>query len=77
MFFLSYLSSGTAIETHHVLDGSVFESQGGRDFLHLSRLALRPTQPPVQWVLGLFPWVKWSGLGIDQPPLSSAQVKNG
>jgi hypothetical protein len=25
---------------------------GGRDFPHLSRPALRPTQPPIQWVLG-------------------------
>jgi len=32
------------------LDGSGIESRWGRDFLHLSRSALGPTQPPVQRV---------------------------
>ena len=44
-------SVGTA--TGYGLDGPGIESRWGRDFLHLSRPSLGPTQPPVQWVLGL------------------------
>jgi hypothetical protein len=40
------------IVTRYGLDGPGIESQGGRDFQHPSRLALGPTQPPVQWVPG-------------------------
>ena len=34
------------------MDGPGIESRWGRDIQHTSRLALRPTQPPVQWVPG-------------------------
>jgi hypothetical protein len=39
--------------------------------------ALRPTQPPVQWVPGaLFPGVKRPGRGANHSPSSRAGVKN-
>jgi hypothetical protein len=48
----------------------------GRDFSQSSRPALGPTQPPIQWVPGLFTGgEKRPGRGVDHPPLSSARVK--
>jgi len=44
--------SVVGIATDYGLDGPGIESRCGRDFPHLSRPALRLTQPPVQWVPG-------------------------
>ena len=45
--------SVVGIATAYGLDGPGFESQWRQDFPHLSRPALRPTQPPVKLVQGL------------------------
>ena len=45
--------SWVGVMTRYGPDGPRFESQWGRDFSHPSRPALRPTQPPIQWVPGL------------------------
>jgi hypothetical protein len=39
--------SSVGIPTAYGLEGPAVESRWGRDFPHLSRPALRPTQPPV------------------------------
>jgi len=45
---------------------------GGRDFPHPFRHVLRP---PIQYVSCLFPGVKRPVHAVDNPPLSSAEVK--
>ena len=59
--------SVVGIATAYGLDGPGIESRWGRDFPHLSRPALGPTQPTVQWVPGLSRGVK-SGRGVTLTP---------
>jgi hypothetical protein len=42
----------------------------------MSSLGLRPTQPPIQWTLGLLPWDKVMEHAFDQSPPSNAKVKS-
>jgi len=63
-----------SIATPYGLDGLGIKSWWGWDFPHPSRLALGPTQPPIQWALS-FVEVKQPGHGVDHPPPSSAKVK--
>ena len=59
--------SVVGIATGYGPNGPGIESRWRRDFPHLSRPALRPTQPPVQWVPGLSRGVK-CGRGVTLTP---------
>jgi len=53
--------SSVGIATRYGLGGPGIESRWGRDFPHLSRPALRPTQTHIEWVPGLFHGGKTAG----------------
>jgi hypothetical protein len=64
--------SSVGIATRYALDSPGIESQWEARF---SAPALGPTQPPIQWVPGLYRGVKRPGHGVDSPPPSSTKVK--
>ena len=66
--------SVVGIATGYGLDGPGSNPGGRRDFSHLSRPALGPTQPPVQWISGLSQGKERPGRGSDPSPPSSAVV---
>ena len=59
--------SSVGVAARDGLDGSGIESRWGRDYLHLSRMALGSSQLPVQWVPGLYQGVKRAGRGVEHP----------
>jgi hypothetical protein len=79
LLHFSYVLGGpgsvVGIATAYGLDGPGIESRWERDFPHLSRPALRPTRPPVQWVPGLSGGKVRPGRDADHPPPASAEVK--
>ena len=65
------------IVTGYGLDGPGIECRGGGEFPHLSRTALGPTQPPVQWVPDLSRGKERPERDADPSPPSSAMVMKG
>ena len=63
------------IATCYGLNGPAIESRWERDFLHPSRPALGPTQPPRNELPRLLPGVQQPRLGVKHPRPSSTEVK--
>jgi hypothetical protein len=57
------------IVTDYGLDGPGIESRWGRDFSHMSRPALGPIKPPVQWGLGISRGSSGRGVVLTTQPL--------
>ena len=68
-------NSSVGIATRYRLHGPGFECWRTRDFPHLFRPALGPTQRPIQWVPDLFLRDKAAGRGVNNPPSYRPRLK--
>jgi hypothetical protein len=59
------------------LDDPGLETRQGQKYVFFksTRPALGPTQPPIQWVAGSLPGVKWPGRDVYHSPPSTVEVK--
>ena len=67
--------STIGIATWYRLDGLGIESCRSQDFLHLSRLALGPSQPPTPWVLGRSWGLSCRGVALPTHPHLAQRLK--
>ena len=74
---MNSMGSSVSIVTGYGLDGPGIESRWRRDFPHLSRPALGPTQPHVQWVPDLSRGRERPERDADSSPPSSAVIMKG
>jgi hypothetical protein len=69
------VKSSVGIATDYGLNGPGIESRWGRDFLHTTRPAPGPTQPPVQWVQGLSRRSSDRGVVLTTHPLLAPKLR--
>ena len=63
--------------TRYGLDGPRLESQWVRGILHQCRPPLVSTQPPAEWIPGIFTGegIKRPGRGVNDPPRLAQRLK--
>ena len=75
IFYQAFISVLFERAIGYGFEGSGIEFRWGRYFRQSSSLALRPTQLPIQWTMGLFILGKAAEAWHQAPTISIAEVK--